>query len=512
MLLASLVETSTAISETTKRLQKIDFLAKLLKQLAPDEIDIAVSFLAGRTRQGRIGIGYAALQEARVAAVSTPILTLSDVDRAFEEIQNAQGRGSMERRMELLRKLLGNAAENEQEFLVRLLVGELRQGALEGIMVEALAKASGVAVERVRRAAMVAGDSAVIAQSLLARGEAGLHDFDIQLFRPLQPMLAQTAEGLEDAIEDFGEAALEYKMDGARVQVHKSGQDVVVFSRRMNDVSAAVPEVVEAVRALHAESLILDGEALSFTPFGRPLPFQTTMRRFGRKLDIETMREQLPLTPFFFDVMYLNGGSLLDEPQSRRFEVLSEVAPQYLMPSVVTSNPGRAVEFLDEALGRGHEGIMAKERSSPYTAGARGQSWLKVKQARTLDLVILAAEWGHGRRKGWLSNLHLGARDTEKGGFAMLGKTFKGLTDEMLAWQTEALQKMALARDAYTVYVEPKLVAEIAFNEIQVSPRYPSGLALRFARVKRYRPDKQASEADTFETVQRMAGMIGSAQ
>jgi DNA ligase-1 len=326
------------------------------------------------------------------------------------------------------------------------------------------------------------------------------------LFRPVQPMLAQTSEDVAAALADVGEAALEFKFDGARVQVHRSGDEVAVFSRRLNDVTAAVPEVVEAARALPGESLILDGEVLSLTPEGRPQPFQVTMRRFGRRLEVERMRAELPLTPFWFDLLYWNGQGLLDEPQARRFAELRGHSPAAsLVPHLLTADPALAAGFLQEALDRGHEGIMAKAPDSPYAAGSRGQSWLKIKQARTLDLVILAAEWGHGRRQGWLSNLHLGARDTEKGGFAMLGKTFKGLTDQMLAWQTQQLLKLEIGRDRYTVHVEPKLVVEIAFNEIQVSPRYPSGLALRFARVKRYRPDKTADDADTFQSVKEIS-------
>jgi DNA ligase-1 len=342
----------------------------------------------------------------------------------------------------------------------------------------------------------------------LEQGEAALAQYDVQLFRPVQPMLAGTADDVVEALADLGlgDAALEFKLDGARVQVHRSGGDVVVYSRSLNDVSAAVPEVVEAVRALPVKDLILDGEVLSLQPDGRPQPFQVTMRRFGRKLDVHRMRSELPMTPFWFDLLYLNGGNLLDEPQSRRFATLSEIAGASLIPHTTTSNAERAGEFLEQSLNRGHEGIMAKAIDAPYAAGARGQSWLKVKRARSLDLIILAAEWGHGRRHGKLSNLHLGAPDTEKGGFAMLGKTFKGLTDEMLAWQTQELLKIEISRDSYTVYVEPKLVVEIAFNEIQVSPRYPSGLALRFARVKRYRTDKSAAQADTFQTVQKLAG------
>jgi DNA ligase-1 len=325
-------------------------------------------------------------------------------------------------------------------------------------------------------------------------------------------MLAQTAEDVNSALGELGEATLEFKLDGARVQAHRDGDEVAVFSRSLNNVTAAVPEIVEVVRALPGRSLILDGEVLALTPAGRPQPFQITMRRFGRKLDVERMRRELPVTPFWFDLLYLDGQSLIDAPQVRRFQALRELSPAgSVVPNTVTADPDCAEDFLHESLELGHEGIMAKAIESNYAAGARGQSWLKIKQARTLDLVILAAEWGHGRRHGWLSNLHLGARDTGKGGFAMLGKTFKGLTDEMLEWQTRELLKLEIARDVYTVHVEPKLVVEIAFNEIQVSPRYASGLALRFARVKRYRPDKSAADSDTFQTVQKLAGLGGGA-
>lgn len=506
MLLARVVETSRRISETTKRLEKTELLAGLLRQLRPEEIEIVAAFLSGRTLQGRIGIGYHTLHEALRPGAETATLEVLDVHRTLDTIASTSGAGSAQRRASLLHNLFAAATEPEQRFLTGLLTGELRQGALEGIMVDAVAKASGVSLATIRRAAMMAGDIVPVARAAIEKGEAGLHEFDVKLFRPVQPMLAQTAEDVEDALTQLGEAALEYKMDGARVQVHRSGDDVVVFSRGMNDVSAAVPEIVEVVRALPAKEVILDGEVLSLQPNGRPQPFQITMRRFGRRLDVERMRGELPLTPFWFDLLYVDGAHLLDEPQSRRFAELARVSPQsFLMPHTVASRVEDADAFLRKALDQGHEGVMAKSPAAGYAAGSRGASWLKVKQPRTLDLVILAAEWGNGRRKGWLSNLHLGARDTEKGGFAMLGKTFKGLTDEMLEWQTQELLKIEIGRDSYTVYVEPKLVAEIVFNEIQASPRYASGLALRFARVKRYRMDKQPSEADTFQTVQKMA-------
>ena len=507
MLLASVVETSRRVADTSKRLEKIALLATLLRQLSPEEIEIVVQFLAGQTRQGRIGVGYAALRDARQSPALNPSLEIMEVDRVLQSITEASGSGSQRMRLEILQAMFARATELEQHFLTGLLMGELRQGALEGIMLEAVAKASGISSERVRRAAMMAGDIARVARAAVETGEAGLAQYEVQLFRPIQPMLAQSADDIPEALAGIGEAALEYKMDGARVQVHKSGGDVVVYSRSLKDVTPAVPEVVELVRALPAKDLILDGEVISLLPDGRPQPFQITMRRFGRKLEVERMRRELPMMPFWFDLLYLNEGPLLDEAQSRRFAALSELAPDSLIPHMVTGDAAAGGEFLEQALARGHEGIMAKAIDAKYAAGARGQSWVKVKRARTLDLVILAAEWGHGRRKGWLSNLHLGARDTEKGGFAMLGKTFKGLTDEMLQWQTQELLKLEIGRDSYTVHVEPKLVVEIAFNEIQVSPRYASGLALRFARVKRYRTDKTAAEADTFEMVQRLSGM-----
>lgn len=508
MLLASVVETSRRVADTSKRLEKISLIAGLIHQLRPEEIEIVVPFLAGQTRQGRIGIGYAALRAAHSSPASQATLEVAEIDQVLQSVTEVGGSGSQARRLELLQSLFVRATEAEQQFLTGLLMGELRQGALEGIMLEAVAKASGVSTERIRRAAMMAGDIARVARAAMESGEAGLQEYDVRLFRPIQPMLAQSADGIPEALASIGEAALEFKIDGARVQVHKSGDVVAVYSRSLKDVTLAVPEVVELVRAIPAKELILDGEVISLQPDGRPQPFQITMRRFGRKLDVERMRQELPMTPFWFDLLYLNGGPILDESQAQRFQVLAEIAPDSLMPHIVTGDAATGDEFLEQAIARGHEGVMAKAIDAKYAAGARGQSWVKVKRARTLDLVILAAEWGHGRRKGWLSNLHLGARDTEKGGFAMLGKTFKGLTDEMLAWQTQELLKLEIGRDSYTVYVEPKLVVEIAFNEIQVSPRYASGLALRFARVKRYRTDKTAAEADTFETVQRLSGMV----
>ncbi len=508
MFLLKLVEASRRITETSKRLQKIDLIAELIRAATGDEIEIAVAFLSGFIRQGSIGIGQAVLRESLTTPAAESTLQVIEVDARLTQIAVVRGSGSGKHRKELLQELFARTVEEEQRFLFRLLVGELRQGALEGIMLDGLAKAANLPSEQIRRAAMMAGGVANIARTVIEDGTTGLARFSLQLFQPVQPMLAQTAEDVAEAIHDLGEAALEWKFDGARVQVHKAGDLVKVYSRNLNDVTAAVPEVVEAVRALPAKELILDGEVISLTGDGRPQPFQVTMKRFGRKLDVDGMRAALPLSHFWFDLMYLNGGSLVDEAQQRRFAALAEIVPpETMVPHLVTADPKHAEDFLHGALNGGHEGIMAKMRMAGYAAGGRKQAWLKIKKARTLDLVILAAEWGNGRRKGWLSNLHLGARDTVKGGFAMLGKTFKGLTDEMLRWQTEELLKLEVARDRYTVYVEPKLVVEIAFNEIQISPTYESGLALRFARVKSYRTDKPVSEIDTYETVQKLAGL-----
>jgi len=506
MLLADVVETSGRVAATSKRLAKIDLLASLLKQLDPEEIETVVSFLSGGTRQGRIGIGFAVVRDSEAEPAARATLEILDVDRVLASLAVAKGRGSEQQKRDQLLSLMALATAEEQQFLKELLLGGLRQGALQGLMFEALAKASGAPLDRIRRAAMMAGDTGLVARQLLESGEASLDDWSIKLFQPVHPMLAQPAPDVETALEEMGEAALEYKLDGARIQVHKSGEEVRIYTRALNDVTSSAPEVVEAARALRAHDLILDGEVVSFMPDGRPQPFQITMRRFGRKLDLGRLRAQLPLTPVWFDILYCDGQPLIDHPQAERFAILRSLSsPANLVPHITTSSPETAAAFLSASLASGHEGIVAKGTGSLYVAGARGQSWFKIKKVHTLDLVILAAEWGSGRRRGWLSNLHLGARDTETGGFAMLGKTFKGMTDEMLRWQTEQLLSLETSRDQYTVFVEPKIVVEIAYSDIQISPHYPSGFALRFARVKRYRPDKSAAEADTLETVKQLA-------
>ncbi len=506
MRLAEVVQVSDAVAATSARLEKIERLAGLLKRLAPNEIETVVAFLSGTPRQGRIGLGGRSMGEAQaVAPLLQGMLEIADLDAAFQRIADAAGRGSAFVRSGELGRLLAQCTASEQSFVLRLLVGELRQGALEGVLLEAIARAAGLPSGELRRASMLAGSLPRVARAALTEGAPGVSRFALTLFQPLQPMLADSAADVGAAIVQLGEVSLEYKIDGARIQAHKVGADVRVFSRNLRDVSDAVPEVVEVLRAMPIREAILDGEAIALGPGGAPQPFQTTMRRFGRRLDVERLRHELPVAPFFFDLLHLDGGPFVDEPQARRFEALAAIAPpDIIVPRMVTAEAFDAQEFFEGALRAGHEGVMAKSLAAPYAAGRRGQSWLKVKRARTLDLAVLAAEWGHGRRRGTLSNLHLGARDPAHGGFVMLGKTFKGLTDEMLAWQTRRLLELEIGRDAYTVYVRPEIVVEIAFNEIQASPQYPGGVALRFARVKRYRPDKTAAETDTIDTVRAL--------
>jgi len=509
-LLAEVVRTSAQVGATTSRLAKTEALAGLLRRLEPRELDIAISFLSGETRQGRLAIPTASLFRAPPAAGKGGMLTLVQVDEAFQVLKASRGKGSAERKQRVLQDLLARATPEEQDFLVRLIVGELRQGALEGVMLEAVAAAAGRPAAEVRRAATFAGGIAPVARAALHEGPQALERFAMRLMQPILPMLAQPAPDARAAVESLGKALLEWKLDGARVQVHKSAETVKVYTRSLKEVTAAVPEVVEAVRAALGRSLILDGEAIALRPDGSPHSFQTTMRRFGRKLDDETVREDLPLSVFFFDCMFADGIALVDQPLEARRAVLERAVPQHkVTPATVADTPAQAEDFYAEALRRGHEGIMAKALGAPYEAGRRGASWLKVKRAHTLDLVVLAAEWGHGRRRGRLSNLHLGARDAERGGFVMLGKTFKGLTDALLEWQTRELLAREAGRDESTVRVRPELVVEVAFNDIQQSPQYPGGMALRFARVKRYRPDKRAEEADTLETVRRLFEGLG---
>ena len=501
-LLAAVVRASAAVAATPSRLAKIRVIAECLRSLEPGEVEIALPFLSGDIRQGRLALGYATLRSAMGGAAVSPSLTLLNVDRAFDALKSVKGKGAAGQREQRLKALFDQATPEEQDFLLRLMVGELRQGALEGVMLEAVAAATGLPAAEVRRAATFAGAMAPVASAALA-GKT-LEAFSIRLLQPVLPMLAQPAEDLAAALSALGTALLEWKLDGARIQVHKAGNEVRVFTRNLNDVTVRVPEVVSALQGIGAD-LILDGEVIALRADGRPHPFQVTMRRFGRKLDIDALRGELPLSVFFFDCLYRDGEPLVDRGAGERHDILRQLlAAGIVTPSLVTADIAAAQAFQQDALARGHEGLMAKALGAPYESGRRGAGWLKVKSAHTLDLVVLAAEWGSGRRRGWLSNLHLGARDPATGGFVMLGKTFKGLTDETLEWQTREFLAREVRRDEWTVHVRPELVVEIAFNDVQASSQYPGGMALRFARVKGYRPDKRPDEADTIEAVRRI--------
>jgi len=518
-LLAEIAATSDAVASASARLAKIDRLAGCLRRLEPHEVDIAVAFLSGELRQRQIGVGYAALRDLQIDPSGSPgpgarggdpghaaTLTLAAVDAAFEQIGRQTGPGSQAARRQLLAALFGAATPPETRFLVGLLSGELRQGALEGVMVEATARAAAVPTREVRRALMLRGALGPVAEAALTQGVPGLRAFHLRVGRPLQPMLAQTATSVDQALERISPAAVEWKLDGVRVQIHRDGNEVAVFTRTLDDITARVPEVVEVALALPVRAAVLDGEAIALHLDGRPHPFQVTAGRIGSKLEVERVRASVPLATFLFDVLHLDGEDLVDRGGAARGEALVAAAPEPLrIPRLVTGEAEAAAAFLNDTLARGHEGVVVKSLEAPYEAGRRGAGWLKVKPRHTLDLVVLAAEWGHGRRRGWLSNLHLGARDPRSGEFVMLGKTFKGLTDELLTWQTERLQQLAVDQEqdqgGWVVRVRPELVVEVAFDGVQSSPRYPGGLALRFARVLRYRPDKAAAEADTIDLV-----------
>ncbi len=502
MHLADLVETAGKVAATRRRTEKVSMIASLLAPARGEDAALAASYLAGVLPSGKVGVGASTLSAASRPPAPTSTLELEEVDRALAALATTSGKGSRGERDRQLGALLGRATGREQRFLARLLLGELRQGALASLVVDAVAAAFHAPPELARRAFMLAGDLGVIARAAADESAAGLSRFDLTLFRPLRPMLAQTAEDVPDALGRLGVASFERKLDGARVQVHKADGEVRIYTRNLNDVTARLPEVVEVVRASPARELVLDGEAIALGRDLWPLPFQVTMRRFGRKSGAEEARGSIPLTPFFFDCLHADGAPLLDRPMRERHAALDALLPrENVLARTVTGDADEAAAVLRESLALGHEGVMAKALDAPYEAGSRGGSWLKLKTAHTLDLAVLAAEWGSGRREPWLSNLHLGARDAASGALVMLGKTFKGLTDEMLAFQTERLLALATAREGHVVYVRPELVVEVAVNEIQESPRYPAGLALRFARVKRYRLDKGPEDVDTLDTV-----------
>jgi DNA ligase-1 len=513
-LLANLVATSERVGTASARRTKVRELASFLQALAPDEIESAVLYLSGDIAQGRMGIPYKSLQAAAAGEMANANpLSIADVHQSLTAIADIRGSGSAARRAELLNALFSRAAPAERTFLSRLVVGELRQGALAGVMLEAIAAAADLPLAKVRRAAMYSKSLGTVARVALLEGADSLARFQLELFAPASPMLAQTAADVTEALSELdGEAAFEWKMDGARIQVHKVSDEVRIYTRSLNEVTGALPEIVAAVRSLAADTVVLDGEAIAFDAAQRPHPFQITMRRFGRKLNVESLRTELPIRAYFFDCLHYGGRSIADRSTRARFDALADAVPESLrIPRLVTSSGSEASDFYEAAIAAGHEGLMAKSLDAPYEAGNRGSSWFKIKRAHTLDLVVLAAEWGHGRRTGKLSNLHLGALNPATGEYVMLGKTFKGLTDAMLQWQTHELLARETRRDASTVYVRPELVAEIAFSDLQSSTRYPGGLALRLARVKRYRDDKRADEADSMESVRRIyAAQLGS--
>ncbi len=496
MLFADLVATSAAVTSTSARSAKIAALADLLSRLDDDEVHIAVAMLTGTPRQGRIGVGWRTVFNLDVPAAATPSLTIRDIDALVERLATTSGTGSGAARAALLADVFGRATAEEADFLRRMFTGELRQGALAGVMTEAVARAADVPAATVRRAAMLGGDLNQAAVVALTEGMTGLERISLRPLQPVLPMLAATSASVAEAIEACGMSSVEWKLDGIRLQLHRVLDEVRIYTRNLNDVTERVPGLVALARSLPADAVVLDGEAVGLGDDERPELFQDTMSRF----DLESGST---LTIRFFDCLHLDGDDLVDRPLVERHEALGRVAGPWRIPGIITDDPVAAEAFLAESLASGHEGVMVKDIRSPYEAGRRGSAWRKVKPVRTLDLVVLAAEWGHGRRRGWLSNIHLGARDPD-GGFVMVGKTFKGMTDEMLRWQTELFQSLQTSDDGHVVHMRPELVVEIALDGVQVSTRYAGGVALRFARVRRYREDKSPDEADTIDAVRAL--------
>jgi len=502
MYLHDLVATANAVGETRSRTRKVTLLADYITGLDAAGLRLGVAYLAGVVRQGRIGIGYAAIAEVATPPAGASTLRLADVDASLQTVAETTGSGSRQRRHDVLLDLFGRATEPEQQFLRRLLLAEMRHGALDGVMIAAIAAAGDVPVAAVRRAYMLSDDLAAVATAALQRGLEALEAFHLQVMQPVQPMLASTAADTDAALEGAGPAIVDAKIDGARVQVHRSAQSVGVYTRSLRDITQDVPDIVALVRGLDVESVILDGEAVSLRSDGRPEPFQVTMQRLGDdRTDVHT-----PMAVRFFDCLHHDGVDLIDAPLHQRLTHLDSVVPgTHVVERLEAADAARAAAFFDHMVAAGYEGVVVKALDAPYEAGRRGAAWRKVKPSHTLDLVVLAVEWGSGRRKGWLSNLHLGARDPD-GGFVMLGKTFKGLTDELLEWQTKRFLELETHRQRHVVHVEPVQVVEIAIDGVQTSTRYPGGVALRFARVKRYRDDKTAAEADTIEQVRAIHG------
>jgi DNA ligase-1 len=498
-LLADLVAASGELTRTSSRSQKVAILAELLGHLDPGEVAVAVGFLSGVPRQGRVGIGYRTIFGIEAPAAPEPSLTIGDVDHVVDKVQATTGAGSAEKRAALLRDLLVRATADEADFLRRLFTGNLRQGSLAGLMVDAIAKAAAVPGPMVRRALMLSGDLTRTAEIAITEGEPGLRAVRLQIFQPIFPMLASTAADVAEAVASFDSSSVEWKLDGIRIQVHRRDDEIRIYTRNLNDITGSLPGIVAAVKALPVSQAIFDGEALWMSEAG-PAPFQETVSQ----IDSDAPPEGI--VTFLFDVLHLDGDDLLDTPLAERAARLKAVAPQLRIPSVITSDPAEAQRVLDDALEAGHEGVVVKDAASLYSAGRRGKAWRKVKPVRTYDLVVLGAEWGHGRRQGRLSNLHLGARDPRTGEFVMVGKTFKGMTDELLEWQTREFLARETGREGITVFVQPELVVEIALDGVQASTRYPGGVALRFARVKGYRPDKEPAEADTIDDLRALLG------
>ncbi|MFJ4556882.1 ATP-dependent DNA ligase [Streptomyces massasporeus] len=503
MLLHRLARVSQEVAATSARSRKTALLAELFRDAEADDVPIVIPYLAGRLPQGRIGVGWKVLSRP-VDPAAEPGLTVREVDARLADLAKVSGPGSQAERARLVGELMGAATEDEQRFLLGLLTGEVRQGALDAVAVEGLAQATGAPPADVRRAVMLAGSLQTVAQALLADGPAALDRFRLTVGRPVWPMLAHSASSVAEAVDKLGACVVEEKLDGIRVQVHRDGDTVRLYTRTLDDITDRLPEVTAAALELRGERFILDGEVISFDEAGRPRSFQETAGRVGSRSDVATAARAVPVSPVFFDALSVDGHDLLDLPFAERHAELARLVPEPMrVRRTLVSGPDdtpTAEEFLAETLKRGHEGVVAKALDAPYSAGRRGASWLKVKPVHTLDLVVLAAEWGHGRRTGKLSNLHLGAR-TADGGLAMLGKTFKGMTDAMLTWQTERLQQLAVETDDYVVKVRPELVVEIAYDGLQRSTRYPAGVTLRFARVVRYREDKRPEDADTVETL-----------
>ncbi|MFF6987077.1 ATP-dependent DNA ligase [Streptomyces sp. NPDC010273] len=503
MLLTRLAHVSQEVAATSARSRKIALLAELFRDAEADDVPIVIPYLAGRLPQGRLGIGWKVLSQS-VEPAAEPTLTVREVDARLTALGKVSGTGSQAERGRLVGELMGAATADEQRFLFGLITGEVRQGALDAVAVEGLAQATDVPAADVRRAVMLAGSLQTVAEALLADGPAALDRFRLTVGRPVLPMLAHSATSVAEAVEKLGDCAVEEKLDGIRVQVHRDGDVVRLYTRTLDDITDRLPELTAAALELRGERFILDGEVISFDADGRPRSFQETAGRVGSRVDVATAAETVPVSPVFFDALSVDGRDLLDLPFAERHAELAQLVPEPMrVRRTLVSGPEdvpAAEAFLAETLKRGHEGVVVKGLDAPYNAGRRGASWLKVKPVHTLDLVVLAAEWGHGRRTGKLSNLHLGARSSD-GSFAMLGKTFKGMTDALLTWQTERLQELAVESDGHVVTVRPELVVEIAYDGLQKSTRYPAGVTLRFARVVRYREDKRAEEADSVETL-----------